>query len=227
MNQEAYKKFMQTRGEGGNMTAKYNELTETLRKQYREAATPEQALATAKEIAKISQAYDKAKEADKATIDAAKAQLKPGSIYVHDVKVTESLNSILSSLQGNFQDATSAKPLVYRENGVNALIPGKKTGDEAVKLYEAEAKEGQRSLGGIQASSEETASNSRKTVILLNSLVKLIGKRRRGGGGGGSGIIDAGQSDDTPFFDEILNTEWPNSRQGRSVGLEFDLTDFS
>lgn len=135
----------------------------------------------------------------------AERQLKPDSIYVHDTHVEDLLKNMIS-------------PTMI------PTLPVSKDVDEELKRRKAEAQgNAGNEIGQIEANTGSTAANTGAMVRILGRIGKMLAKRQRGGlteVAGPDYPLDA-------FFDDILSTEWPNARPGRSVGLEIDYTDIS
>jgi hypothetical protein len=140
----------------------------------------------------------------KSQFEMANQATKEKSIYTHDMHLEELLNK-------KFSEMSAAMPYAGR------------TDDDVRKKMVTTGEKSSKDIGLIEASSKETSANTRKMVILLNNLVRLMARKKSSSGSG----FEPPTLNGEPFLDEILNTEWPNSRQGRSVGLEFDMTDFA
>jgi hypothetical protein len=86
---------------------------------------------------------------------------------------------------------------------------------------QADAADGE-DLSGVEANTGSTASNTRATVRALNQIGKMLAKNLRAGGNLG---VEGPDYPLTPFFEDVLDTGWPNARSLRTVGLEFEGTD--
>jgi predicted transcriptional regulator/ABC-type transporter Mla subunit MlaD len=148
----------------------------------------------------------------------------PGSIYTHDLHLEKLLEG--SPLIAPPSKAVLA-PGMAKEGGptIIPLLPNAGTkAEEEIKRRKAEVQNaGRDSMGGIEANTGSTAANTRAMARMLAQIGKILAKRSR------KPDLDVAGPDHPveAFFEEILNTEWPNARIGRKVGLEFDYTDLS
>lgn len=135
-----------------------------------------------------------------------------GSLFVQDVA--------LASL---FVD-TLAPALTKIASVVPFLPKTAQTAEDEMRLKNAEVQNADSdSMSGIESNTGATVAAVRSLGKMLGQIGRMLSKRLKNGDLGVS-------SPDGPmeaFFDEILNTEWPNARIGRKVGLEFDYTDIS
>lgn len=150
------------------------------------------------DIAKLEQEMEDTKILQKKLTDAATTHKDGGSIFTYD---------------------THLEKIFKKPIQVIPMIPGL---DVEAEIKKRQAGDGDDSMNNIEDHTDETAQNTADAVTLLSAIGRLLQTRltRVQSGGDIQGEKDM-------FIDEILSTEWPNARFGRSVGLEMDLTDLA
>lgn len=80
----------------------------------------------------------------------------------------------------------------------------------------------------INDNTGKSATTLQDVRALLTDIKQILSsKKNRSSSSSRSVSPSAESASSEPFFEEILDTEWPNGRYGSLVGLDFDWTDFS
>jgi len=167
--------------------------------------------------------------ANKEIEEMAKKASNPGSIYTHDTH----LEKLLEDMLANRMEITAVKGPAFitpatdgNQVAVSSMLPGSAKGaEDEMRRRQAESSGSDVDMARTEANTGTTAANTRAMVKLLGRIGRLLAKR-----GNNGNCIQGVQGVDYPteaFFDEILSTEWPGARIGRTVGLEIDYTDLS
>lgn len=146
-------------------------------------------------------------EALKETEETMKNGQKPGSIYTHDTHLEELMKK---------QEELPT---------VNPRLPGSSSDAETqIRKEKAELQQQESDMSVVEGNTGTTAAASKAQVKLLSKIGKLLAKAIAGGGLAGLAGPDYPT---TEFMEDILSTEWPGARPGRTVGLEIDQTDIA
>lgn len=188
------------------------------------------------ESIRIAQEYSKKLNAFD---EAAKQMQKPGSIFVHDIHLEKLIKdeyaetpdistleyrpdrdyAMAKTLEYNPErDVSTVTPLDKRTTPVKPVLPNAKNVEEQLRLKQAEAQTEGADMAKTESNTGATAAGVGALIRLVGRIGKALMKKRKDNNLG----VDGPDYPLDSFFEEVLSTEWPNARLGRTVGLEFD-----
>jgi hypothetical protein len=174
-----------------------------------------------------------------------KEALKKGSIFVQDVDLLKSVDygvemlgdiydgmDDLTEMFSDFKNSMDDVTTMFSEinDNINTLQEANVTAtaklptsaiEEQLKRQYAEMDPEAEEMSQIESNTRDTAASNRQIVGALRAIGRMLANRRK------SSDLNLPEMQDTVFWDEIVNTEWPGARQGRIVGLELDYTDLA